>query len=72
MSGVDTGRVFKQRVYCPSCHDHYLFTLRAIAEETALVCPGCGFHILVSEEPYQHIVTSVRETLEEICPRARP
>lgn len=69
MSGVDTGRVFKQPVYCPSCHENYLFTLRAIAEQSALICPSCGFHIATSEQRYQHIVTSARATLRDIGSR---
>lgn len=63
---LDTGQVFKQAVFCPHCHEERLFTLRAIAENPQLKCPGCGGSISMTDNAYEPLVSDVRHRLEEI------
>ena len=64
--GLDTGTVFKRSVLCPHCNEDYLFTLRAIADNSELRCYGCGGSIRLSDSVYEPLVSDVRNSLEAI------
>jgi hypothetical protein len=64
--GLDTGAVFKRPVLCPHCNEDYLFTLRAIASNQELRCPGCGGSIRLSNLVYESLLSDVRNTLDAI------
>lgn len=64
--GLDTGTVFKRSVLCPHCSEDYLFTLRAIADNSELKCHGCGGSIRIRDSVYESLVSDVRNSLEAI------
>jgi DNA-directed RNA polymerase subunit RPC12/RpoP len=64
--GLDAGRVFKRLVLCLHCSEDYLFTLRAIAGNQELRCPGCGGSIRLSDRAYEQLLSDVGNALDEI------
>jgi hypothetical protein len=60
---VDTGKVFKRPVFCPTCDSEFLFTLRAIADDPKLKCPSCRGEINIRGDEYGRLVAQVRETI---------
>jgi hypothetical protein len=63
---LDTGRIFKRPVLCAHCNEHYLFTLRAIAESRELNCPACRTPICLADSDYELLLRDVRNRLHEI------
>jgi hypothetical protein len=63
---VDTGRVFKRAVLCPTCNEDYLFTLCAIADNVTLQCPACSSEIDTRGTAYQQLVAEVRATISSV------
>jgi hypothetical protein len=63
----DTSDVFKHPVHCFRCDEAFYFTLRAIAEDEKLNCPVCGTGINLSDDGYQSLVASVRDTLSSLA-----
>jgi transcription elongation factor Elf1 len=61
--GLDAGQVLKRAVLCPHCNEDYLFTLRTIANNSELKCPGCGNRISISDSVYEPLVNDVRNVL---------
>ena len=53
-------------VLCAHCNEHYLFTLRAIADGSELKCPCCGNAICIGNSDYEPLLRDVRNTLHEI------
>jgi hypothetical protein len=71
--GLDTGSIFKQPVLCAHCNEHYLFTLRMIADGSDLKCPCCGNAICIGNIEYEPLLREVRNRLHEIdCASAAP
>jgi DNA-directed RNA polymerase subunit RPC12/RpoP len=64
--GLDTGKIFKQPVRCGRCDEHYLFTLRAIADGSELKCPSCSNAICIGNSEYELLLRDVRHRLREI------
>jgi len=64
--GLDAGAVLKRSVFCPHCNDGYYFTLRAIADNPELRCPGCGGPICPRDSVNQLLLGDVRNILEAI------
>ena len=64
--GLDTGSIFKWPVLCGSCHEDYLFTLRAIAESSQLKCLSCSNIIAIDSADYEPPLSEVRNRLLEI------
>jgi hypothetical protein len=64
--GLDAGRVLKRSVLCTHCIEAYLFTLRAIADNTELTCYGCGGSIRLCDSLYEPLVSDVRNSLAAI------
>jgi DNA-directed RNA polymerase subunit RPC12/RpoP len=60
---LDAGRVLKRAVLCRQCNEEYLFTLRAIAEQSELSCPACGHSIAIRDHAYEPLVSDVRNLL---------
>jgi DNA-directed RNA polymerase subunit RPC12/RpoP len=58
--------VLKRSVLCSRCKEDYLFTLRSIAEDSQLRCPGCGTAIAIGEPLHEPLVTEVRNLVEAI------
>ena len=70
---LDAGKVLKRSVLCSRCQEDYLFTLRAIAENSQLRCPGCGTAIGIGEPLHEPVVSEVRALLEAIdCVQLAP
>jgi DNA-directed RNA polymerase subunit RPC12/RpoP len=70
---LDAGRVLKRSVLCPRCEQDYLFTLRTIAENPQLRCPGCGTRIGLGQPVHKPLVSEVRNLLEAIdCAQLAP
>jgi hypothetical protein len=63
---VSAGQVLKRTVFCPYCKTHYLFALRAIANNSELKCHGYGGSIRISDGVYELLVNDVRITLAAI------
>jgi transcription elongation factor Elf1 len=63
---LDTGTVFKRSVLCPHCNEDYLFTLRAVANNSELRCYGCGGSIRLFDSVYERLLSEVGNTLEAI------
>jgi transcription elongation factor Elf1 len=64
--GLDAGTVLKRSVLCPHCNEDYLFTLRAIADNSELRCHGCGASIRLRHGIHGSLLSEVRNTLEAI------
>jgi transcription elongation factor Elf1 len=64
--GLDAGTVLKRSVLCPHCNEEYLFTLRAIANNSELRCYGCGDSIRLFDSVYEPLVSDVKNSLEAI------
>ncbi len=64
--GLDAGTVLKRSVLCPHCYEDYLFTLRAIADNPELRCPGCSGSIPLSDRAYGPLLSDVGSALDEI------
>jgi hypothetical protein len=64
--GLDAGRVLKRPVLCPYCNEDYLFTLRAIADNPEITCPGCSGSIRLSDRVYEPLLSDVGNALDEI------
>jgi DNA-directed RNA polymerase subunit RPC12/RpoP len=64
--GLDAGRVLKRSVLCSHCNEDYLFTLRTIAGNPELRCPGCGGSIHLSDRAYEPLLSDVGNALDEI------
>lgn len=70
---LDAGKVLKRSVLCPHCKEEYLFTLRAIADNPALRCHGCGRSIRLRDSAYKPLLGDVKNTLEAIhCVQLTP
>ena len=64
--GLDAGQVLKRPVLCPHCNEERLFTLRAIADNRQLKCPGCSSSICISKSVYEPLIREVRSILDVI------
>jgi hypothetical protein len=60
---LDAGQVLKRAVLCRHCNEDYLFTLRAIAEQSELICPACRNSIAIRDHAYEPLVSDVRNLL---------
>jgi DNA-directed RNA polymerase subunit RPC12/RpoP len=70
---LDAGKVLKRSVLCSRCKEDYLLTLRSIAEDSQLRCPGCGAAIGIGEPLHEPLVSEVRNILEAIdCAQLAP
>ena len=70
---LDAGKVLKRSVLCFRCKEDYLFTLRSIAEDSQLRCPGCGAAIGIGEPLHEPLVKEVRNLVEAIdCAQSTP
>ena len=65
---VLTRNVVKHTVFCFSCQQEYLFTLRSIAEEDKLRCFGCGNMINTREGRYSSLREDVTKILDSLDP----
>jgi DNA-directed RNA polymerase subunit RPC12/RpoP len=63
---LDACKVLKRSVLCSRCKEDYLFTLRSIAEDSQLRCPGCGAAIGIGEPLHESLVTEIRNLVEAI------
>jgi DNA-directed RNA polymerase subunit RPC12/RpoP len=63
---LDSGAIFKRSVFCSACKEEYLFTLRAIADNSELKCFGCGSRIDISDSAYEPLLRDVKATLDSI------
>lgn len=63
---LDAGKVLKRSVLCPHCNEHYLFALRAIANNPDLKCHGCGGNIRIRDSTHEELIRNVRNTLAAI------
>jgi DNA-directed RNA polymerase subunit RPC12/RpoP len=63
---LDAGKVLKRSVLCSRCKEDYLFTLRSIAEDSQLRCPGCGAAIGIGEPLHEPLVNEVKNLVEAI------
>jgi hypothetical protein len=63
---LDSGQVFKRPVLCPHCNEERLFTLRVIADNPKLKCPGCANSIYMNQSIYEPLLREVRKTLAAI------
>jgi hypothetical protein len=68
MRPVDTRDVFKHAVFCFSCLQENLFTLRSIAEKQELSCFGCGSMINTRDRRYSSLQDDVTKILEALGP----
>ncbi len=66
MRPVLTRNVVKHTVFCFSCQQEYLFTLRSIAEEDELRCFGCGNMINTRERRYSSLRDDVTKILDAL------